>query len=391
MKQTKTITYKLDRYGENSDLFYSELSLFTENFYNSGVEHFNELIKQYKTYFDGTPNKLRFDEEYFFELLSIGVLWNNYNFYANTSNFLATGTMKLLYNFRRKYREVKAEIDRLRGKLTPSLLLRNRGNHNYLSLKTFNKLIAWMEATGEFREEVIRFKFWHELFRQNAETSSLWFNIILSVTSDFVIKSDKVLGKYTPEVDNYIKYANKIKPGSEDYIFCKRPKTDYYLNMVGAELMNIAFREEFIATEEKALLLPACMRSNPDFCKAHGGGLDMLCSGCNEKCNINKYRIVGQELGFQVRIIPHSSDFSNWLEKFAAERNIGVIGVACILNLITGGLEMRKLNIPAQCVFLDYCGCTAHWDADGIPTDINKDQLKRVLGKENKVKNRKAI
>ena len=122
MKQTKTITYKLDRYGENSDLFYSDLTLFTEGFYNSGVEHFRELIKLYKTYFADTSNKRRFDEEYFFELLSIGVLWNNYNSYANTSNFLATGTMKLLYNFRRKYREVKAEIDRLRGKLTPSLL-----------------------------------------------------------------------------------------------------------------------------------------------------------------------------------------------------------------------------------------------------------------------------
>jgi len=52
--------------------------------------------------------------------------------------------------------------------------------------------------------------------------------------------------------------------------------------------------------------------------------------------------------------------------------------VACPLHLISGGLELRKLNIAAQCVFLDYCGCKNHWHQDGIMTDMNSRQLLKI-------------
>lgn len=392
MEQVKTITYKLNRYGETSDLFYTELSVFTNEFYKKNIGYFSELLVSYRKNVESiSGERVRSDHELFFELLSIGVFWNNYNSYALGSNILATELMSGLYNLRRSYKPMKAEIDNLRGKLSPALLLKEQTIYNNLNIKSFGKLINWLEATGEFREEVLRFRIWQNLFRIEKETAALWNNIILSVKDNFLVQVDKVLAKYTPEVDNYIKYSTRAKFGEEDYIFCKRPKTDYYLNMVGAELMNMAFRESFLKTDKKALLLPACMRRNPDYCMAEGDGLDMVCTGCDKRCNIFKYRALGEELGFEVRIIPHSSDFSQWLEYFAAGKNIGVIGVACILNLITGGLEMRKLNIPAQCVFLDYCGCKAHWDVDGIPTDLNVNQLKRILGKPINISNRQAV
>jgi hypothetical protein len=87
----------------------------------------------------------------------------------------------------------------------------------------------------------------------------------------------------------------------------------------------------------------------------------------------------GIEKGYEVHIIPHSSDFTTWLKKFAVGKDIGIIGVACPLNLITGGLELKSLNVPAQCLLLDYCGCKSHWNKKRIPTNINPNELGRIL------------
>ncbi|WP_406542058.1 DUF116 domain-containing protein [Clostridium ljungdahlii] len=58
---------------------------------------------------------------------------------------------------------------------------------------------------------------------------------------------------------------------------------------------------------------------------------------------------------------------------------MGVVGVACVLNLIEGGLKARSLNLVPQCVILDYCGCKNHWDNNGIQTDINCKKLFEIL------------
>jgi hypothetical protein len=42
---------------------------------------------------------------------------------------------------------------------------------------------------------------------------------------------------------------------------------------------------------------------------------------------------------------------------------------------------MKRLYVPAQGLLLDYCGCKWHWHKDGIPTDINFNQLLRLMDK----------
>ena len=78
-------------------------------------------------------------------------------------------------------------------------------------------------------------------------------------------------------------------------------------------------------------------------------------------------------------MIPHSSDFTTWLGRWRDTQKVGVVGVACMLNLFTGGYEMKDLNIPAQCVLLDRCGCKQHWHPEGIPTSLDRQQLLQTL------------
>ena len=164
-------------------------------------------------------------------------------------------------------------------------------------------------------------------------------------------------------------------------MFCNRKEVEYHLNMVGAEIMNNAYREEFLKTKEKRLLLPACMRLKDEYnCKAIKTDEGYICANCNKNCHVNKYDELGKTYGFKTYIIPHESSIS--IKKKFNYGDIGIIGVACILNLISGGLKAKNIGFIPQCVYLDYCGCKLHWDQAGIITDINLNKLLYTIGVE---------
>jgi len=377
----KTITYNLAPESYNSNQFYTSLHEFSARCFEKNHKIFSGLIEEHCSFLKSARKAdIRTPHEYIFEILSIGVYWINYGEYSVASSANNLMLMHGLYKLRQKVKVVKSRADRLRGILTPGKLLKINDRENLsLNNATFLKLIKWLEATGEFREEAARLRLWHNYFTTACNSQAIYFTKIISAAHSFISEANQELSLYTFNVENYLANSAPLKKGNEDYLFCSRKVSDYHLSMVGAELMNIAFRDNFLKTARKALLLPACMKSNPLYCKAKKETLDSSCTGCDPECAINNYRKMGEYLNFEVHIIPHSSDFSNWLKTWAVNKDIGVIGVACILNLITGGLEMRDLNIPAQCLFLDYCGCAAHWDEQGIPTEINETRLKYIL------------
>lgn len=129
--------------------------------------------------------------------------------------------------------------------------------------------------------------------------------------------------------------------------------------MVGAEILNRAFRKEFLNTHTKLVLLPACMRAqNEEACRMQDSPEGYLCARCTPACNVSELDRLGEEQGYEVRIIPHESSA---FTKHAQDRGpIGIVGIACVLTLISGGWKARELGLVPQCVLLDYCGCKNH-------------------------------
>lgn len=156
--------------------------------------------------------------------------------------------------------------------------------------------------------------------------------------------------------------------------------------MVGAELMNRAFRADYIKTELKVVPVPGCTRNRlPEECEAKKVKEGLLCQGCSSQCRVNQLRLIGKKSdhgGFDVYIIPHASDLSLWSSKGTKPQR-GVIASACITTLIEGGWELKRYDVPAQCILLDYCGCKKHWHYDGISTRLNIHELKRILQQQN--------
>jgi hypothetical protein len=95
---------------------------------------------------------------------------------------------------------------------------------------------------------------------------------------------------------------------------------------------------------------------------------------------------MGKKFGFEVFLVPHeSSVFSGDAGKQLIGEGAGIVGIACVSNLVAGGWKAKALGMPPQCVLLDHCGCRKHWHEKGISTDINMKQLRHVLNLEKTV------
>lgn len=383
----ETLTYSLRCGHSSSEIYYKDIRNFTEAVLsqsNSALKPIvNDFISFLKNY---NLEEVREYEEYLLELISFGVLWKTYSETALASQTGPFITLARMAEWRKKHQRIKPYIDLARGVLTTLFLLRKNSGSKPPDVPTLNQIddvCKWFEATGEFREQALRFVRWRAFWgTKNKEELSQIFSEIHNFTQWFVDETDKQLGHYTSNVNDFISAKQKHYHWREDRIQCTRSRSEYHLNMVGAELMNRAFRNEFKKSEKKVVLLPGCMRSNIENCKAKRVKEGLICEGCDSSCNVNQLREMGLknegDKKFDVYIIPHASDLTLWSPQ-PGRPKLGVIASACVTTLVEGGWELKRYDVPAQCVLLDNSGCKKHWHNKGIPTKLNIRELKKIL------------
>ena len=276
----------------------------------------------------------------------------------------------------------KEDIDNLRGILMTLLLWPEKEDENSvldLTNENFDKLLKYLSAIGDFAQEVKKIKLWKEFLEIiSQEEFSDFTQKTIEFASFFKTSSQETLGKYTSQLDKFISLNNQEHLWKEDIMFFNRKEVEYHLNMVGAEIMNKSLKNEFDNRPRKALLLPGCMRLSEENCKAKQTNLGLKCMSCLKQCNVKELTGIGYDYGFEVYIVSHeSSAFSKATKKDRDE--LGIIGVACVSNLIAGGWKSKSLNIPAQCVLLNKSSCKNHWHKTGIPTNINLNQLYKLF------------
>ena len=124
------------------------------------------------------------------------------------------------------------------------------------------------------------------------------------------------------------------------------------------------------------------MRQVQSKCKAAECEYGLKCKKCSINCNINNLNNLMENRYIDVCIIPHETIINKIDVK--DKNKIGIIGIACIPNLMSGGWKALRLGFIPQCVLLDYSGCGKHWlDKEKI-TEINEIYLeKAILGKKH--------
>jgi hypothetical protein len=385
----KVITYSLRDGQEPSDRYYQDVAAFTDEVLAEAEDRTRTAVTSFQAHLQQTGSEVpRTRAEYHVELLTLGVLWR---VYAGDVLHLAEAPRRVLArlaDLRQRAGRLKPAVDLLRGLLAALCLSPDGRDAIDVPLPTLDhleRLLGWMAASGDFNEEVKRLRAWRGfLVSQPPEAATRCLATAISFAAWFEARSQVALGRYTPHVERFLAETHPSYRWREDAIFCGRRRVEYHLNMVGTEILNRAFREPFLRTERKLVLLPPCMKAQPDHrCRAQSTAFGARCAGCTQGCRVRELTELGKAHGFGTLILPDElSVFSSGTVKPVDDEETGIVGVSCVLTNVTGGWETRALGIPAQGVLLDYCGCSWHWHEKGIPTDVNVGQLLRVLGIE---------
>lgn len=376
----ESVTYSLKRNHNNSNEYYEEIKSFTDEFLNEFEYFETSVISDFISYLERNDiNEIRSYDEYIFEFLMLGTFWR---IYSQKASCLDENPQKILENLvteRNQNEPAKETIDIIRGLLMKPFLLSENNNTLDLTINNFEKLLLYLKAVGDFNQELKRLEIWKDFLEtKTPEISSKYLENAFLFADWFEFRSKAVLGKYTSDVNKFLAEKHLEHLWKEDVIFCGRKEVEYHMNMVGAELMNRAFNKEFENRPRKALLLPGCMRISGEICKAEETKLGLRCIGCAKNCNVHHLTDMGEIYGFEVYIISHESSAFSKSSKEDREE-LGIVGVACVSNLIAGGWKSDSLGIPAQCVLLDSASCKNHWDTRGIPTEINVDHLMKLF------------
>jgi hypothetical protein len=380
------ITYSLRDGQRRSETYYRDIAAFSDEVLAEAEGRAGALVAAFQTYLRQTEWEApRSRPEYAFELLSLGVLWRVYAGDALSLTRMPQRMLTSLVRWRRKENYLKPAVDFLRGVLGSLFLLPDKNPSAAPSvpdLDQLERLLDWLAATGDFEQELKRLRIWRDfLASQPPQDLAESLAAITSLAAWFEVRSQAVLGHYTPHVERFLAETHPSYRWREDAIFCGRRRVEYHLNMIGTEIMNRAFREAFLDTERKAVLVPPCMKGQPDDkCQARPTPFGARCAGCTPGCRVHQLTRLGEKHGFEVLLMPDElSVFSTGAVKPVEGDAVGIIGISCVLTNASGGWETRDLGIPTQGVLLDYCGCRYHWHKEGIPTDINVIQLLRVL------------
>jgi hypothetical protein len=384
-KAIPNLVYDLRLKDGNSDGYDSDVALFS-------AELLAEIELRAGTALDGYIHHVqarlreapRSRGEYAVELLMLGHALARYGSAAESTPGWVLDLARELFWLRRRSARMKPVVDLARAAVIRVFLMPRIGRKptaGALSPDRLPRLIEWLQATGEFEQEAMRLNNWRSFLatRPSAEAAH-WIETGVDLFAWFERAAEEALGAYTRGVSRFLATEYARRGCREDQIFCGKEPSEYHLSMVAAEIMNQGLREEFERAARRAVLVPACMRGeHAASCRASGHGVDLTCTACDPACAVNRITGRMRRLGAAVYLVPHSTGFSRWLERWQGEPEVGVTAVACLLNILPGGYEMRARGIASQCVPLDYPGCQKHWSREGIPTSVKEERLAQIV------------
>lgn len=374
--------YNLCCNERNSDQFYRDLSELADITYARFMKKLPVVLEEIAL-LRSIQGDERTREEYMIDLLTLAMVWSEYLGGSQWSSPLVMKIQEKLYQIRTAYPALKSAADTVRGGVSGLFIYPFVGTapkSSSICMENLDRLIEWLRCTGEFGDEVKRFSLWRDYFVQKG--GLVYPDILhtsLEIYSQFSRDARRLIGRYTTNVTSFRKALPFSDRWREDALFRNKSEVVYHINMLASEIVSRGFKKRFSTTSRRTVLVPACMSERGEKCRRREDGLDITCTSCSSSCNIAVVDQLCRERGHSLNIVPHSSSFTKWLTRWENSTECGLIAVACPLNIVVGGYQMRELNIPSQCLMLDYCGCAKHWGPESVPTAVNVDRLLTFL------------
>ena len=374
---TRIITYSLCMGMANSNQYYKEIANFAETWSVKVIRDVADPIAKFQEYRRLRGESDRSEAEYAFELLALGVLLREHGGEAAKLPGWSIFTLKKLVTAQGRWPRLGNLVKSLRGWVG---WIARRPNGADIGAGAIDHMVVWLRANGEDGRSKRLTQWQNYVEAKGAHATQELISLCLILADDFANASQVVLGKYTEGVNHFLTEIAPRYQRRYDAGLVSRTRLEYHLGMLGTEILNRSYRQRFLSTPHKVVILPPCMRAQPDtICKAVSTSFGAKCQDCTPTCRVHQITKLGKKTGFAAFMIPEE------LRVFGAgdkKDGFGVVGVSCALTNWGGGWDTEELGIPAQGVLLDYVGCKYHWDEQGIPTDTNIHQLLEVLGVE---------
>jgi hypothetical protein len=186
---------------------------------------------------------------------------------------------------------------------------------------------------------------------------------------------DPPLRKYTEKVDEKLKKL----PLTKFWDFrLATTREQYHLYMLEIELTNRLNISYFLKADRKIALMPYCLQDFSATCKADKNGFDYQCKHCSKICYQNHASLILEEHNIEPYIWM-GGDMKQ-LAKYTLKekRTFGVLGIACIPELINGMRTCRKNNISVVGIPLNANRCI-RWHGEFFPNSIDLLELEMLL------------
>lgn len=184
------------------------------------------------------------------------------------------------------------------------------------------------------------------------------------------------LQEFVHGVEEHLASVRKYKVISDRDLLARREQ--YYLYMIEFELINRIHKEAFLASAYRIALMPYCLKETQDHCRAEPDHLDFRCRGCIDNCYVNRLSQVLRKNSIEPYIWRNARLKPMFTRLVREHENVGVLGIACIVELVRGMRRVMKTNLPVVGIPLNANRCP-RWMGSFHETSVDLNALERLV------------
>lgn len=186
--------------------------------------------------------------------------------------------------------------------------------------------------------------------------------------------AEKALASYTVAAEVHLA-SFSWKKLWDSTLRTTRPQ--YHLAMLEIELFNRLNRPEFLGAVQKVAFLPYCLHDLARECKSVKDGLDYRCKACSKNCYIHAASQVLKVNGVEAYLLMETR-LNRLLRTARQSRSMGVLGIACVPELIHGMRLCQRHHVPVVGLPLSANRCK-RWMGTFHDNSINLPKLESII------------
>jgi hypothetical protein len=191
-----------------------------------------------------------------------------------------------------------------------------------------------------------------------------------------VRRAEQYLTEYIGDVEGHLRSVPLRERFTDREILASREQ--YLLYMLEFELVNRLHREQFLGSGYRIALLPYCLKESHSRCKASPDDVDMVCRNCIKSCFINRLSTVLREHDINPYILSRGRIRNLLKGLYEKHGSLGVMGVACIVELVMGMRLCMQAGIPVVGIPLNANRCP-RWMGSMHETSIDLSAVRRLV------------